>query len=275
MLQIIADETNDKRNVKEEPLTDAELDARDDRESSLSDLDAAQVAMARLRTHMNSFVVLNMFPQMMYRLECKKPSCKFVTRRISHQPELSLTVSQDTPMSESLENLIRHDYGPQSRETVDSTCAKCKREGRGEDGHRLLERKLCYLPEYLVVTLMRYHADPSTGHIRKHLNRITFPESGIDMSEYFIDAKGSKSALLGHRPNPIYDCYAVLEHIGERARAGHYYTFARSLDKAAKNGNGPGAWHLYNDRSVTKREFADIEAHNVAVIFLKRRPINR
>jgi hypothetical protein len=152
MLEMLADETNDRRNVKEESLTEAEVDARDQEESTLTDLAAAQASMTRLRKHMNSFVVLNMFPQMMYKLTCMNRECQYVVRKIGHQPELSLTVDQNTPMVESLENLIGHDYGPSTREKVEATCAKCTDEGR-ETKYRRLERYLCYLPEYIQITL--------------------------------------------------------------------------------------------------------------------------
>jgi ubiquitin C-terminal hydrolase len=271
ILQLISDETNDKRNVEEERLTEEETDEREQRERSLTDLAVAQAFMTRLQEYENSFIVRNMFPHIMYRRTCKDPRCNYVARRIGHQPDLSLTFTQLTPKTVSLVDLLRHDYGPQSEEEVDSTCVKCKRDGRGEKGHNILRNELCYLPEYLVITLMRYYQDPKTGETVKLHTKITFPEKGIDMSDCFFDAKGAKrDDLPGHQLRPVYECYAAIAHRGFTPKSGHWFTYARSLDKEAKNGKGPGAWHSYNDMKVEDMVFSDMELDKVAVIFLRR-----
>ena len=266
MLNELADESNKKRDIPEILLTETDTNRLELAESDLTDLEAAQRYMGRMKEHMTSFVVVRMFPQMMSKYTCLNPICGYITRKVDRQPDLSLSITKDTPEQITLDYLIGHDYGQSNQQTLSKArCNECQRKGLPLEGKRQ-ERWLCYLPEYLQITLQRYDTYSNKLH-----NHVTIPERGVDLSKYFIDPNAAAgSEVIGHRPNPIYDCYAIISHSGSSIQFGHWFTYARSLDKGSKDGRG-GRWHLFNDKLVKPVSYSEIDPRQATVIFLKRR----
>ena len=65
---------------------------------------------------------------------------------------------------------------------------------------------------------------------------------------------------------PVYDLFAVSEHIGG-LRGGHYTAVARRLD--GEGGYGP--WYAYNDCSVNRVDASRVVTPQAYVLFYQRR----
>ena len=102
----------------------------------------------------------------------------------------------------------------------------------------------------------------------------TFPEYGLDLTPTFPpDNPPSTHPLPRQQTGPfLYDVYAVIQHGGKSIAHGHYWTLQKNFDKPRTvNGSpGAGAWHKYNDETVTPASFADTQTSNTSGIFLVR-----
>ncbi|KAH9406273.1 Ubiquitin carboxyl-terminal hydrolase 19 [Tyrophagus putrescentiae] len=99
------------------------------------------------------------------------------------------------------------------------------------------------LPPILVVQLKRFKMAPNSIHRRK---------------------LGSCDSLEEAVPPPIYDLYAVVNHMGE-AFMGHYTAYARAF-------NGEMGWRHFDDSSVSDvTDESRIVSHNAYLLFYKRR----
>ncbi|CEG76877.1 Putative Ubiquitin carboxyl-terminal hydrolase [Rhizopus microsporus] len=90
---------------------------------------------------------------------------------------------------------------------------------------------------------------------RNKLNTfVDFPISGLDMTDYVIDAKDDDRL--------VYDLYAIDNHYGDMG-GGHYTAYAQNaIDKH---------WYDFDDTSVTKIDERRIKTSAAYVLFYKRR----
>eukprot|EP00698_Gefionella_okellyi_P005035 TRINITY_DN1462_c0_g1_i1.p1 TRINITY_DN1462_c0_g1~~TRINITY_DN1462_c0_g1_i1.p1 ORF type:complete len:1032 (-),score=235.43 TRINITY_DN1462_c0_g1_i1:78-2807(-) len=125
-------------------------------------------------------------------------------------------------------------------------CAKCQDH---RDARKTLE--LWKLPEVLVITLKRF---THSGSISEKLSMdVVFPITGLDMSQFEFGP---------HEHQPVYDLYAVVNHIGV-AGGGHYTAYCRN--RVDNN------WYYYDDTDVVRVEAQAVQTPAAYVLFYRRR----
>ncbi|KAG7346450.1 ubiquitin carboxyl-terminal hydrolase [Nitzschia inconspicua] len=131
-------------------------------------------------------------------------------------------------------------------------CNKCKNHVRAWKQFHLHRT-----PPYLIVHLKRFYFSASSRRRDKISTFIDFPLEGLDLSELVADFDESTK--------PVYDCYAVSNHIGGLG-GGHYTAHILSDDNQT--------WCFYNDSNVKegvdKKEVVSAEAY---VLYYRRRDV--
>lgn len=108
--------------------------------------------------------------------------------------------------------------------------------------------KLHNLPEVLIVALNRFHNDFRTGKMWKLHNRIDFPVTGLDVSDWLSGNSSSEDV------DRLYDLYAVVNHHGSMT-SGHYTATCRnSFDRK---------WRKFDDEKFSELGGDDIDAARV------------
>ena len=134
---------------------------------------------------------------------------------------------------------------------IDYSCQECRQPGR--------YRQLLFarMPDRLAFTFQRFR---STGpRSQKNAARVSFPTHNLDMSPYWIEPKdrtinsaedGEVARIASsdrHFQGPfLYDCYAVICHVGSTLTAGHYISYVRDESSA-----DPTDWIKFDDACVT------------------------
>jgi ubiquitin carboxyl-terminal hydrolase 8 len=142
----------------------------------------------------------------------------------------------------TLEQMLAKDT---SVEPIERNCERC---GSKDATTRV---RYARLPDRLQVQIGRHASD---GREAKKLRQtVRFPIRGLDMEPYhippeerFIDESDAKVAEAardrGFRAPFIYDCYAVICHIGEQIRSGHYVCYVRD-----QRSDDATDWIKFND----------------------------
>jgi ubiquitin carboxyl-terminal hydrolase 8 len=105
------------------------------------------------------------------------------------------------------------------------TCDKCKRQAA--------QRHLTHyyrLPSTLCFTLQRHDSNLA--------RRIVFELDNFDMSRWGTAPPGASN---------MYECFAIIKHVGSDMTAGHYTCFVR-----APGSSSPNSWILFNDSAKPK-----------------------
>jgi len=149
-----------------------------------------------------------------------------------------------------LEDLIR---GFTSEEVLDgefkTMCSVCKKKRKSTKKMEVLR-----CPPILVLHLKRF-AD-NRGKLE---TKVKFPLKGLDMSQWF------PSGLKEMTVPPIYDLYAISNHIGG-LHGGHYT--AHCLNEGNKQ------WYHFNDSHVHEVDQGDLTDGNLPyLLFYKRRDV--
>ncbi len=102
-------------------------------------------------------------------------------------------------------------------------------------------------PDYLMITLMRFHYDRKQNRKTKVFTDIDYQ---LDL-EVPIDNAGSKVDK--------YSLYAIVVHSGYSSDGGHYYTYAR---EPRTNPEDPeeGPWYIFNDSKVSFSSFESFKS---------------
>jgi ubiquitin C-terminal hydrolase len=165
--------------------------------------------------------------------------------------ENSLTNMRDDPIT-VLDCITKYCQKEQLEESEMWYCNKCKNHVRAWKQFHLHRT-----PPYLIIHLKRFYFSSSSRRRDKISDFIDFPLEGLDLTELVADYDESTK--------PIYDCYAVSNHIGGLG-GGHYTAYILSDDN--------GSWCYYNDSSVTedvdKKEVVSAEAY---VLYYRRRDV--
>jgi ubiquitin carboxyl-terminal hydrolase 4/11/15 len=160
--------------------------------------------------------------------------------------------SESVDLSSCFEKFVeKEELGP----TEQWYCSRCK-------GHYQAFKKfdIWTTPDVLIVQLKRFHYVQTTysAHREKVDALVTFPVEGLDLRP-FLERAG---APIHEEAPPIYDLYAVSEHIGG-LRGGHYTSVARNgLD---------GKWFSYNDSMVSETNAQSAVTPQAYVLFYQRR----
>jgi ubiquitin C-terminal hydrolase len=138
-------------------------------------------------------------------------------------------------------------------------CCKCKERLQA---YKKMDLWSC--PDVLILHLKRFSyvqgASSFYSHTREKIeDLVTFPLEGLDLS-------GVMRGPVDPQAPPVYDLYAVSEHVGGLG-GGHYTAVARNFKS--------GVWHAFNDSYVAPIEPARLQETVVTprayVLFYRRR----
>lgn len=164
--------------------------------------------------------------------------------------------SEDVAKALALEDMLKTYFEPESMEGENRyQCSVC---GTLRDARRTVA--LAEPPRHLVLTLMRFSYDGTTGTRAKILREVAFPQTLVLPS----------NCGLGSDQQATYVLYAVVVHSGTSADRGHYYTYAQyssqeslsphksscrseALDPLCKR------WYLFNDSRVSAASYASLQ----------------
>ena len=121
-------------------------------------------------------------------------------------------------------------------------CPHCKREREATK-----QITVTRAPQFLVVHFKRF--EMRKGDAKKVHTPINFPLYGLDLGDYMV--RGDSSSRGTHENQTdvattapyIYDCYAVMRHIGNTGNGGHYISFVRDAVR--------GCWRKFDDDRVS------------------------
>ncbi|KAG9229206.1 ubiquitin carboxyl-terminal hydrolase-like protein [Amylocarpus encephaloides] len=261
LLDILSDELNPFRNLK----PPGALTAKEEKSlCKMADINAAQ---AMWNTHLRyeaSPITQTMAFQDLTKVVCTV--CGTHSLAFQAAPILNLPIFTNESMT--LCTLISEHYGPNSGLKDTPAHSKCERCNKNQK--RINKHYFGYFPDYLIITLQKFAWDPGHMESKKVPSLITFPETGIDLTPYFVSPKDASGQFRRGQTGPfLYDCYGVLHHVGRTINGGHFFAIMKSLDKAT-DGNGAGSWHKYNDRVVSPATFRDTQDRGTYVVLLKR-----
>lgn len=158
-------------------------------------------------------------------------------------------------------DLLRH--GRQEDPLQGYTCKHCN-----QSNVRQLDILYVRPPPILIMRLLRGRneeiKDPKTnkviasGATSKIREPVAFPEK-LDMSKYQIPKRTA-----------IYDCFAVVSHIGTDLKSGHNVSYRRDLAKEGNRWAYRDWWH-YNDTQTSRCSFEDIDKTEAYVLFYRLR----
>lgn len=138
-------------------------------------------------------------------------------------------------------------------------CPKCKKPRRATK-----QLSFSRLPPVLLLHLKRFtFRGPFTDKID---TQVTFPESGLDLSNYMPPPLPPGTSVHGitpsrsQRPPYIYDLYGVTHHFGT-LNAGHYTASIRTGDK----------WFYCDDSHISPGNEGQIRSNSPYVLFFGRR----
>lgn len=98
--------------------------------------------------------------------------------------------------------------------------------------NRMRQLKYARIPDRLVFMISRF------GAAGKLKTKVRFPTRNLDVTKY----------CAGPDPGPmIYDCYAVVIHVGDTLSSGHYYAYVQ--DEQSRD---PTDWWNCNDHICTR-----------------------
>ena len=128
-------------------------------------------------------------------------------------------------------------------------CPHCKRE-REATKQIILTRA----PQFLVIHLKRFEV--RKGDAKKVHTPINFPLHGLDIGEYMVRDGVPRPQYQSHddpatSPPYVYDCYAVMRHIGNTGNGGHYISFVKDRVR--------NCWRKFDDEKVTEIDPAKLK----------------
>lgn len=212
MLEQIDDETNRKRDKEGYPETPAIPQGREIFQCA----DIAKSWWAKYSTTHDSIVDEHF--RFIRATDRKCPNCNDQTWDWAPDTFISCPLSQGvTSLVGALAEIVK--------DQMMFTCEKCKHQVAQQ--HRI---HFYHLPSILCFVLQR--------HELSFRRKITFELDNFDLSSLGTAPEGASN---------IYECFAIVKHVGQDMSSGHYTCFVR-----APGSSSPNSWILFNDAATPK-----------------------
>jgi ubiquitin carboxyl-terminal hydrolase 35/38 len=167
------------------------------------------------------------------------------TRGLSNGQQKKLSIA-DSRSSLHLNDMVHYFL---RKELLDGNnqyaCSRCASLQNGER-----EVKFVQLPEFAIITLLRFAYDPQSQLRSKIYTDVQFPqEISLPAFAYNTHCKNSE-ARIHHE---TYVLVAVTFHSGLSLDSGHYYSYARSL--SVTHSASDDDWFMFNDSRVSPTQY--------------------
>lgn len=202
----LEDETNRNRDQKEPPLRrllPLDLDVEADFTDIASELWAARLGGCES-------IVEKFFRHYSVTVQ-RCMGCNYRSIEFETQIRIQRSLGEDTHPT-TLEALLRGDQ----RNTISRVddCDGCHRTT-----NRQRIQSYYQLPDVLAFTLTSERYDAKRQGSFKIHRKVTWELDNFDMSEFGKAARGKSN---------IYECFAVIQHLGDNTQSGHYTSYIRS-----------------------------------------------
>ncbi|KAF2210769.1 hypothetical protein CERZMDRAFT_60264 [Cercospora zeae-maydis SCOH1-5] len=222
----------------------------------------------------NSFLTSLFYGQHSSRLRCSH--CNFTST--TYEAWALLQVEIPDARDAQLQDCLRAHFRDELLDVENQwSCPKCKTPRRAAK-----KLTMTRAPPFLVVALKRFKSN-TRGDQRKLRTAVRFPLTGLDMEEFILPQPSPQEAQEVARkygqdalkvedsltPPYMYDAYAVVRHLGDSTRSGHYTALVR--DKART------CWRQFNDtryedvQPETMRPDQALDNEQAYLIFYQRR----
>ncbi|CAK1354346.1 unnamed protein product [Cercospora beticola] len=225
----------------------------------------------------NSFLTSLFYGQHSSRLRCSH--CNFTSTTYEAWALLQVEIpdARDAQLQDCLRAHFRDELLDKENQW---SCPKCKTPRRAAK-----KLTMTRAPPFLVVALKRFKSN-ARGDQRKLRTAVRFPLTGLDMEEFILPQPSPQEAQEIARnygqdalkvedsltPPYVYDAYAVVRHLGDSTRSGHYTALVR--DKARS------CWRHFNDtryqdfQPENMRPDQALDNEQAYLLFYQRRPVN-
>jgi ubiquitin C-terminal hydrolase len=255
LLTVLTDETNMMRHKK--PLLVLTME----QEAFRAKLPIAQASLMewdRFLHNTRSPISQLIYGQIVYEMNCQL--CGYVSKTWQHWPVFVINIPDDVRGFDSvpLTHLLRDTFNPYQ---VDYWCEySCKKKGK----IAMTKGRLSRCPDVMIMQINRtmYGANGQYGKVN---TKVTFNLDHLDMTPYFIPLDGVDQGQLDGtcRPPFIYQCNAVIQHVGARLTVGHYWTLSRVP--------GQREWLNYNDTDVYPVDPKETQSKSSYILIYQRR----
>jgi len=188
----------------------------------------------------NSFVSRNFRTLTVNTYTCR--NCGYVMKSWDNALQIDLAIPEEgrSSLEESLNKRFL-----KTEALGDYRCDECKH--LAADKHERFAR----CPEILIFMLRRHGWDNVKNIPKKNHSIVTFPLNNLSLDPYCIslDGRGSEELDKSFLKPFIYDCYAVIQHLGDDIKSGHYWTLVKERDAGT---GGKEMWFKYNDHILEK-----------------------
>ncbi|KAM3415447.1 Ubiquitin carboxyl-terminal hydrolase 4 [Cercospora zeina] len=224
----------------------------------------------------NSFLTSLFYGQHSSRLQCSHCNFTSTTYEAWALLQVEIPVTRDAQLQDCLRAHFRDELLDKENQW---SCPKCKTPRRAAK-----KLTMTRAPPFLVVALKRFKSN-TRGDQRKLRTAVRFPLTGLNMEEFVLPQPSHQEAQEIARnygqdalkvedsltPPYMYDAYAVVRHLGDSTRSGHYTALVR--DKARS------CWRQFNDtrcqdfQPENLRPDQALDNEQAYLIFYQRRPV--
>lgn len=253
-------------------------EAEEQRREQMPKIQVAKTEWGRYIHRENSLLTTLFYGQHSSRLRC--PKCGVTSTQYDAWALLQVEIP-DCQEAKLQDCFRQHFKDEMLDEDNQWTCPNCKAPRRAWK-----KLTMTRAPPFLVVGLKRFKTHPKTGDQRKLHTAVRFPLNGLDMEEFVLPKPSPKEAQeIAARYGPdalktdaaltppyVYDAYAVVRHMGESTRSGHY--------TAAVKDRTRGCWRYFNDTTATDFQPEELSSsraldnENAYLVFYQRRSPN-
>lgn len=146
-------------------------------------------------------------------------------------------------------------------DTLDGfVCKYCKKSSVIRKNNMFYVR----LPNILVIRLTREKVDYNVGTDVKITTPVVFPEDNMDLADFLVPGKLGRESKQPTK----YDCFAVVCHVGNSLRSGHYTAFRRDMVRDGQKWRYK-EWWSYNDTATSQSAFSNIPRNQAYILFYR------